>query len=69
MILVCNKCGRKYFEPRGVCKCGGDEFHQEDGEPSKVECVKLFVTPSGFPEQIEYCLSSINGVKVFEVMK
>ncbi|AWS00324.1 hypothetical protein [Metallosphaera hakonensis] len=69
MIYVCNSCGKGYFEPRGLCSCGSDGFREEKGDSVKVYCVKLYVTPSGFPDQLEFCLSVVNGVKVLEQRK
>ncbi|WP_246263958.1 zinc ribbon domain-containing protein [Metallosphaera tengchongensis] len=67
MIHSCKSCGREYFEPRGVCKCGSDEFEEVQREVERGICVELKVTPSGFPERITFCLSKAGKTNAFEV--
>ncbi|BCS93737.1 hypothetical protein L3N51_02280 [Metallosphaera sp. J1] len=67
IVYVCNSCGKGYFEPRGICKCGSDSFREEERETKRLHCVKLLVPPAGFPEQVEFCLSSAGDTRVLEL--
>jgi uncharacterized OB-fold protein len=59
----CKTCKRSYFEPRGMCKCGGEDWEEVEVEDREEVCTELRVTPSGFPDTIKFCLTWAEGTR------
>lgn len=65
----CVSCGRTYFEKRGICRCGGEEWRETEIQDEVEVCTELRVTPAGFPESVKFCFTragDTRGIKVLE---
>ncbi len=57
----CKKCGKKYFERKGLCPCGSTEFEKTvfSGKGKIVSFTQIHSGPEAFSEKAPYCIGVI----------
>ncbi len=61
----CTACGKKYFEAKGLCPCGGTEFNEIEfsGKGKIVSFTQIHSGPEAFTHQGNYCVAIIDLVE------
>ena len=58
----CTKCGKTFFEKKGLCECGNLDFNEVDlsGKGKIVAFTQIRAGPEVFREKTHYCVAIID---------
>ncbi len=58
----CTKCGKTYFEKKGLCECGTIDYEEMDfsGKGKIVSFTEIHSGPEAFAEMAPYCIAIID---------